>query len=286
MPTKKTSSTPKKTIKKTSPVDEINNNNVSIAEKTTSLNQISQQLNLILILGVALFLFNLFLFWKIKQIEKKGVTAGTQGAQQAADNHLSDESLKKYAKELKLDQKKFDQCYDSSAKKDVVAKEAAEATALGIQGTPGFFVNGRFLGGAFPYEFFKEIIDKELAGTATDTCSDYSQQLQQYCKDEANAAFKPAPQNVEIGTSPVIGKADARVTIIEYSDFECPFCIRAYPTVQQIMKEYPNDVKIVYKNLPLTNIHPRAQKSAEAAQCAKDQGKFWEYHDKMFEAGK
>ncbi|PIZ65110.1 thioredoxin, partial [Candidatus Roizmanbacteria bacterium CG_4_10_14_0_2_um_filter_39_12] len=155
---------------------------------------------------------------------------------------------------------------------------------LGVQGTPGFFINGRFLGGAFPFEVFKEIIDKELAGTSTGECLDYSEELQQYCQDEQNQAFKPVAVEVAVGDSPAIGSKNAKVTIVEFSDFECPFCARAFATVKQIKDAYPKDVKIVYKQLPLTNIHPNAQKAAEASICAKDQGKFWEMHDKMFES--
>lgn len=70
--------------------------------------------------------------------------------------------------------------------------------------------------------------------------------------------------------------------MVEFSDFECPYCIRAFPTVEQILKEYKNDVKFFYKQYPLVQIHPNAQKAAEASLCAADQGKFWEWHNKVF----
>ena len=78
------------------------------------------------------------------------------------------------------------------------------------------------------------------------------------------------------------GPADARVTIIEFSDFQCPFCQRAKPVLDEIATRYPNDVRIVYRNLPLDSLHPRARASAEAAQCAAEKNKFWEYHDRLF----
>jgi len=244
-------------------------------------NRLSQQFNLLAILIVALFLFQGYTFYRVKNIESNGVAAG---AGQAQESPLSEKKLKEYAKDLKLDKKKFEACLDNGEKADVVTAEAAEGASLGVQGTPGFFINGRFLGGAFPFEVFKEIIDKELAGEGSEVCSDYSEELQQYCQDEQNQAFKPVAVEVAVGNSPVIGSKDAKVTIVEFSDFECPFCSRAFGTVKQIKEAYPNDVKIVYKNLPLTNIHPNAQKAAEAAICAGDQGKFWEMHDKMFES--
>ncbi len=77
------------------------------------------------------------------------------------------------------------------------------------------------------------------------------------------------------------GPANAKVTIVEYSDFECPYCSQAVQTVNDILKKYPNDVMLVFKNFPL-DFHPYAQKAAEAAECAADQGKFWEYHDVLF----
>lgn len=80
----------------------------------------------------------------------------------------------------------------------------------------------------------------------------------------------------------VIGNPDASVTIVEYSDFECPFCGRAYPTVKQVLETYGDDVRLVYRHFPLS-FHPQAQKAAEASECAADQGKFWEYHDRIFE---
>lgn len=79
------------------------------------------------------------------------------------------------------------------------------------------------------------------------------------------------------------GGDNAKVTIVEYSDFECPFCGRAYPTVNQVMETYGEDVRLVYRHFPLNSIHPQAQKAAEASECAADQGKFWEFHDKVFE---
>jgi len=241
--------------------------------------RLSQQFNLLAVLLIALFLFQAYTFYKVKTIEKKGVTAGTQ---QQAESPLTNDKLITYASDLKLDKKKFEQCLTSGSKKEFVSKDAAQGAELGVQGTPGFFINGRFLAGAFPFEAFKEIIDKELDGTATSVCTDYSESMQQYCSDPNNIGFNPEPKEIALGNAPALGKTDAKVTIVEFSDFECPFCIRAFPTVQQIEKEYPNDVKIVYKQFPLTSIHPHAQTAAEASMCAAEQGKFWEYHDRLF----
>ena len=88
---------------------------------------------------------------------------------------------------------------------------------------------------------------------------------------------------VAVGNSPRRGPADTPVTIVEFSDFQCPYCRRVQPTLISLLEKYPDKVSLVYKDLPLRRIHPEAQKAAEAARCAGEQGKFWEYHDALFE---
>ncbi|MEK7503658.1 MAG: thioredoxin domain-containing protein [Patescibacteria group bacterium] len=80
----------------------------------------------------------------------------------------------------------------------------------------------------------------------------------------------------------VRGNFNAPVTLVEFSDFECPFCERIFPTMNKILNDYDGKVRLVYKQFPLS-FHPNAQKAAEASECASEQGKFWEYHDKLFE---
>lgn len=79
------------------------------------------------------------------------------------------------------------------------------------------------------------------------------------------------------------GNVDAPVTIVEYSDFQCPFCARFHPTVKQILENYPDKVRWVYKHFPLASIHPEATPAAEASECAAEQGKFWEFADGLFD---
>jgi protein-disulfide isomerase len=87
---------------------------------------------------------------------------------------------------------------------------------------------------------------------------------------------------VSIKDAPFRGPVDAPVTIVEFSDFECPFCKRAHATLMQLFSKYPGKVKLAYRDFPLDSIHHQAQRAAEAARCAQDQGKFWEYYDLLF----
>jgi len=89
---------------------------------------------------------------------------------------------------------------------------------------------------------------------------------------------------VDAKTDHIRGSANGKVTLIEYSDFECPYCARHETTMQQVLKDYPNDVRLVYRNFPLLSLHENAEKAAEAAECAGVQGKYWEMHDAIFAA--
>ncbi len=87
---------------------------------------------------------------------------------------------------------------------------------------------------------------------------------------------------VDEKTDHILGSKNAKVTLIEYSDFECPFCGKFYPTMKQAIENFEGKIRVVYRHFPLS-FHPEAQPAAEASECAAEQGKFWEFHDKLFE---
>jgi len=112
----------------------------------------------------------------------------------------------------------------------------------------------------------------------------------QQVKAAAPAAAPARPQvdpnkvyNIPLAGSPVKGPADAKVTIVKFSDYQCPFCVQAAPLVDQVMQAYPKDVKYVYKQFPLTSIHPQALPASKAALAAGRQGKYWEMHALLLE---
>lgn len=88
---------------------------------------------------------------------------------------------------------------------------------------------------------------------------------------------------VPLGNDPYTGNPNASVLIIAFSDYECPFCKEAEQTINKILKEYKDDAVYVFKDYPLTRIHPNAYNASLAAECAKEQDKFWEYHEYLYE---
>jgi protein-disulfide isomerase len=94
--------------------------------------------------------------------------------------------------------------------------------------------------------------------------------------------YQPPKVAVE-AVGPSKGPAGAPITIVEFSDYECPFCVRAEPTVKDVLAAYPGKIRLVFRDYPLP-MHKKAPKAAEAAHCAGDQGKYWEMHDKLFAA--
>jgi protein-disulfide isomerase len=97
--------------------------------------------------------------------------------------------------------------------------------------------------------------------------------------------LKPPPVlrvEVSVDGAPFKGPANAPVTIVEFSDFHCPFCRRVLPTLAQLDSQYGEKIRLVFLDFPIEQLHPGASKAHEAARCANEQGKFWAYHDKLF----
>jgi protein-disulfide isomerase len=111
------------------------------------------------------------------------------------------------------------------------------------------------------------------------------QQKQQAQIQQAQQAFvrqmKTNPEEV-IGESPTTGSPESKILLVEFSDFECPYCAQAHKTLKQFMAKHKDEVTLVYKHFPLTSIHPQAMPAATAAWAAQQQGKFWEYQDALF----
>lgn len=222
-------------------------------------------------------------FYKLldkKQASKPGAET-TQTSETKTQTAV--EKFKEYAKGLGLNQKDFDSCLDSGKYKSRVDETTKQANELGVSGTPSFFINGKLLVGAQQFTVFKAILDKDLRVT-TDYPADIKETI---TKMKEAAYFSDIAKNVPVsGEDPMKGNANALVTIVEFTDYQCPYCANyVVSTLPQIQKDYITTGKIKYilKDIPLTGLgHKNAPKAAEAALCAKDQGKYWEMHDKIF----
>ena len=207
-------------------------------------------------------------------------------------------SLEKYAADLGLNASKFKAVLDTEKFKKEIEADQQLAAQLGARGTPSFFINGKNLRGAQPYESFKKAVDTAIADAETVIKTKGVNKAGVYdaiIKDGKEKSDIPAPPKQQpqaqdtsvykalVGDAPVKGPKTAKVTIVEFSDFQCPFCSRVEPTVDQVMKAYPNDVRVAFKQLPLP-FHNNAHAAAEAALAAKEQGKFWEMHAKLFKS--
>lgn len=234
---------------------------------------------------------------------------------------LGDENYQKWAKEIGLDMAKFNADIKDAEIAKQVERDMAMAKGLGVNGTPGFFINGVNVSGAQPIENFKKIIDEQITKANDELAKGTkAEDLNEKLTKANNPAlgdnlikwvFKgenppadaspPAAAGADkkqdrpdpladktvwkvplSGLEAVKGKADAPVTLIWYTDFQCPFCSRVQPTIEKIETEYKDKVRIVFKHLPL-DFHKNAMGAAEAAACAQEQGKFWEMEKHLYE---
>lgn len=182
---------------------------------------------------------------------------------------LTPEILERYAKELGLETEPFVAAVEDHRFKEIVVHEIREARGFGVSSVPTFFINGRKLVGSRSLNDFKQIIDEELGLT------------QKVQAPRPKASPLSSSVKVNIQGAPVRGPEDAPIVIVEFSDFQCPFCARVLPTLKELMKRYPTQVRWAFKHFPLS-IHPDAPLAHEAALAAKEQGKFWEMHDRLF----
>ena len=113
----------------------------------------------------------------------------------------------------------------------------------------------------------------------------FAEDLVRRLREEHDVVYHFEPFRLEFDNegSPADGPADAPVTLVEFSDFECPFCARFFPTLKQLKENYGDQLRVVYRQFPLSNLHPNAIKAAQASLCAHEQGEFWGMHDLLFE---
>ena len=209
---------------------------------------------------------------------------------------LSEEKYEEWAKQVGLDVARWKKDKESPEVAAQIQKDNSYGQSVGADGTPSFFINGRFISGAMPFDTFKAVIDEQVkkADEALKKGVKHEKLYETLVAENVKSAGSAPPVaaapaadqkfDVQVGNAPVLGPKTAAVTIVEWSDFQCPFCGRVEPTLKQVMDEYKGKVRIAWKNQPLS-FHPNAMPAAEAAMAAFEQGndKFWAMHDKLFE---
>lgn len=200
-------------------------------------------------------------------------------------NRLDPAALKEHAQAIGLDMAKFNKDREDKSLRGQALKDALLANEVGAHSMPNILVNGVRMKGAKDWANLDALVAQELpkaeAAIAAGTpAKDF------YAKTVTTGKSFPQLEAVkndfQIGDSPVIGPKNAETVVTVFEDFECPFCAKIGPKVKAFQALYPDKVAFVFKHMPLTSIHPKAQLASEAAAEAQDQGKFWEYHDLLF----
>jgi protein-disulfide isomerase len=202
---------------------------------------------------------------------------------------LQEQDLQRIAGEVGVPWPMVKQAIDGNKYEDLIGADQELADELEARGTPHFFVNGYRVKGAQPFGKFKEVIDAQLA-KAKGLVSKGVARASVYDEIMKEGKAPPAPEKKDVGPapkdSPVKGPKNARVTIQEFSDFQCPYCKRGADSLKEVEKNFGTQVKIVWRDMPLAfhnNAMPAAEAAREAYEQKGDEG-FWKFHDKLWEA--
>jgi protein-disulfide isomerase len=222
---------------------------------------------------------------------------------------LDQAALEQAATAIGLDLNRFREALTGKAAEPRIRRDQALVNSLGASGTPAFFINGRKVSGAQPFENFRVVVEEELkkadalVAAGTPAGEVYARVLQGAATAPvvvnvpapAAAPGAPTPPAAPQGPppssykkvtvradDPARGPADARLTIVLFSDFQCPFCGRVEPTLKQVEEAFKGQVRVVWKHQPLP-MHPNAMPAALASEAAREQGKFWPFHDLLMQ---
>jgi len=182
----------------------------------------------------------------------------------ARQGKLGMTELVQMAQELNLDVPRFQQAVEQERYKEIIAHDRSEASAFGVHGTPTFYINGHRISGYESFENLKRVVEQlsgdpvSHPGLATVRTTDF-----------------------KLKDAPVRGSSKAPITVVEFSDMQCPFCAREAGVLREALANYPGQVQWVFKNFPLS-FHPNSPLAHEAVMAAGAQGKFWEMHDLIF----
>ncbi len=177
---------------------------------------------------------------------------------------------------LGLDAAAFETCFNTQESLQPIIEDYQEGQNFGIQGTPNFVINGHWVQGLLSPAEFSRIIDALLLEAESGTLPE----------DVVTVTPSPTPDtDFNSDAERIFGDPAAPITIVEFSDYQCPFCLRHFQETMPKLKEQYIDtgkVKYVFMDFPIDSIHPQAREASEAAECAGAQDKYWEMHDKLF----
>jgi protein-disulfide isomerase len=226
---------------------------------------------------------------------KASIAAGMQGKfwqfhDKAFDNarELTEDNYKVWAKEIGLDMAKFEKDYADPKLDKQIEKDLEMAGAISVRGTPNFLINGRKVVGAQPLPVFKAVVDEELEKAAKQSLKGQAYYETIVASGKVFSELDGKVNTLKLDGLPYKGDKDAKVTIVEFSDFQCPFCSRMGDPLQQVVKNYGGKVKVVFGHYPLS-FHQQAMPASIMAQEAFEQGGpdlFWKVHDALFNAQK
>lgn len=169
---------------------------------------------------------------------------------------------------IHLNQAPFEKCLAESRYRNVILKDIDESIAREVEGTPSFFIDGELVTGFRPYEFFEERLDP------------VKREARKAARKKAEEDFLKKVNLKEAGR-PILGSEKATVVISEFSDLHCSYCAGTAKTIKKIAEAYPQDVRLIWRHFPLP-MHPNSPFAHLASECAHEQGKFWEFQEKVF----
>ncbi|WP_437531460.1 thioredoxin domain-containing protein [Sorangium sp. So ce726] len=227
-------------------------------------------------------------FWKFHQLAF------------ANQRSLTPESFEAWAAEAGVDQAAFHASFEEQRHAPKIDRDIEAGKTAGVTGTPATFVNGVLVSGARPIDDFRTLVDEQLRAAEDLRRAGVPQERVYAALSEQNKARAPAPKpptppapedttvwKVPVDGSPIRGNPDAPVTLVMFSDFECPFCRRVVPTVDGLEKKYGAQLRVVFKHNPLP-FHKRAEPAAELALEAKAQkgdAAFWSAYELLKTGG-
>lgn len=260
-------------VKKVSKKESLSDSMINYKVPVRGASSFSSNFLVVLLIVASFFLGRLSLEVTNLKADKSKTTETTKTNQPSEPQRpISVQAMKDLAAKIGLNTDQFNSCLDSGKYNSRVNDEVAEGQNLGVSGTPTFFINGLMMVGAQPQSAFEAIIDAELKNGGG-------------AAEAKKLGEDGVRKTLNYGTGYVKGAENAKIKIMEYTDFECPFCERAFPTVEALLAKYDGKISLEYRSFPLP-FHSLAAKAAEGALCAGEQGKFWEMHDMMFAPSK